>query len=239
MAGFAALVLVVAAACQKGSRHHTSVASTTPAPSGATTVATSGATTTSSTSADPPTSNTTPTSTTAPKVPTVLIDYRVERRSTDSATAGFEALVEQTLTDARGWPRAGFTFERQATARFSVILAEPDEAEALCRPYDVFRKYSCQNGPVVVINADRWRHATPEWTGDLATYRTMLVNHEVGHLLGMHHPKVQCPSAGVAAAVMAQQSTELNGCLPNGWPLAGEIAIAGRHDLPLAPPFER
>ena len=169
----------------------------------------------------------------------VLIDYRVERRASDAATAGFESAVEQTLTDDRGWRQAGFTFERRPQARFSIILAEPDEAEALCRPYDVFRKYSCQNGPVVVINAERWRQATPEWTGDLATYRTMLVNHEVGHLLGMHHPKVQCPHAGAAAAVMAQQSTELDGCLPNPWPLAGEIAVAARHDLPLAPPFER
>jgi hypothetical protein len=236
MAGFAAFALILTAACQKGSRHQTAVATTLPAPSGATIAPRSPAAT--------PTSNAAPPTTQAPpstvsKASAVLIDYRVDRRATDPATAGFEATVEQTLSDVRGWQQAGFTFERRATARFSVILAEPDEAEALCRPYDVFRKYSCQNGPVVVINAERWRHATPEWTGDLATYRTMLVNHEVGHLLGMHHPKVQCPSAGVAAAVMAQQSTELNGCLPNRWPLPNEVAIAARHDLPRAPPFER
>jgi hypothetical protein len=87
----------------------------------------------------------------------------------------------------------------------------------------------------VVINADRWRHATPQWTGDLATYRQMVVNHEVGHLLGMRHPAVQCPTRGRPAAVMAQQSTELDGCLPNPWPLAEEIERAARHDQPLAP----
>jgi hypothetical protein len=38
---------------------------------------------------------------------------------------------------------------------------------------------------------------------------------------------------------MAQQSTELSGCLPNPWPLDHEIARVARHDLPLAPPYQR
>jgi hypothetical protein len=92
-------------------------------------------------------------------------------------------------------------------------------------------------GPVVVLNADRWRGATPEWTGDLAAYREMLVNHEVGHLLGLRHPARQCPVPGRPARVMAQQSTELRGCLPNPWPVPDEVARAARHDLPLAPPY--
>ena len=28
--------------------------------------------------------------------------------------------------------------------------------DRLCRPYDTYGKYSCQNGPVVAFNADRW-----------------------------------------------------------------------------------
>jgi hypothetical protein len=35
---------------------------------------------------------------------------------------------------------------------------------------------------------------------------------------------------------MSQQSTELDGCLPNPWPLPAELARAAQHDLPLAPP---
>jgi hypothetical protein len=38
---------------------------------------------------------------------------------------------------------------------------------------------------------------------------------------------------------MAQQSTELRGCRANPWPLDAEVERAARHDLPLAPPFER
>ena len=168
----------------------------------------------------------------------VTVAYRVEVRA--RGVASFPRIVESTLTDRRGWQRANFRLVSRADASYLVVIAEGREVDRLCRPYDTFGKYSCQNGPVVAINADRWRFATPEWTGDLATYRQMLVNHEVGHLLGQHHPPdPQCPGRGQLAPVMAQQSTELNGCRPNPWPLAHEIARAARDDLPLAPPFSR
>lgn len=167
----------------------------------------------------------------------VAVPYRLERRTTDAATAGFAEVVSATLADNRGWSRAGFRLVQDRRAPYVVVLAEPDEAQRLCLPYDVYRKYSCQNGPVVVLNAERWRNATPKWTGSLAAYRQLLVNHEVGHLLGLHHPAPpSCPRPGRSARVMSQQSTELNGGLPNPWPLVEEIERAARHDLPLAPP---
>lgn len=165
--------------------------------------------------------------------------YGIEVRTTDPAAADFAATVETTLTDARGWQRARFRIVRRDGAEYRVILAEPAEAQELCKPYDVYMKYSCQNGPLVVLNAERWRDATPQWTGDLATYRQMLVNHEFGHLLGQHHPRDHCPVRGRPAALMSQQSTELNGCLPNPWPLEYEVEAAARHDEPLAPPYSR
>lgn len=127
-------------------------------------------------------------------------------------------------------------FVRSDDAPFTIVLAEGDAVDRLCLPYDTYGQYSCQNGPVVALNADRWRTATPKWTGDLVTYRRMLVNHEVGHLLGQRHPRVQCTTPGQPAPIMNQQSTELSGCLPNPWPLDHEVAAAARHDAPLAPP---
>jgi hypothetical protein len=167
------------------------------------------------------------------------VRYRVERHTSDAATRTFADVVVATLSDPRGWTRAGFRLVNDDRATYRVVIAEAAEVDRLCRPYDVYLKYSCQNGPVVAIHADRWRTATPKWTGDLAMYRQMLINHEFGHLLGQHHPDApQCPAPGRLARIMSQQSTELNGCRPNAWPLPGEIARAARHDEPLAPPYD-
>jgi hypothetical protein len=133
-------------------------------------------------------------------------------------------------------PRSGSS--RTPQASYVVLLVEPDEAQRLCQPYDVYRKYSCQNGRRVVLNADCWRKVTPEWTGTLAAYRQMLIGHEFGHLLGQHHPDPPCPRGGRPAALMSQQSTELNGCFPNPWPLQSEIDAAAQHRGPLAPPAD-
>lgn len=174
-----------------------------------------------------------------PATEVVDVAYRIEIRTADPVGRDFASIVDATLHDDRGWQRARFRLTDRDDAEYVVMLAEPADAQELCKPYDVYSKYSCQNGPRVVLNAERWREATPQWTGDLATYRQMLVNHEFGHLLGQHHPASNCPAPGRPAAVMSQQSTELNGCLPNPWPLDWEIAQAARHDEPLAPPYSR
>jgi hypothetical protein len=57
-------------------------------------------------------------------------------RTTGEATAGFAAMVKETLTDPRGWPAAGFTFVFRDGAPYRVVLAEGPEVDGLCRPYD-------------------------------------------------------------------------------------------------------
>jgi hypothetical protein len=97
----------------------------------------------------------------------VEVRYRVERRVDDEATAGFVDVVRATLADPRGWVGAGFRLVEDPRAEFVVVLAEGDEVDRLCFPYRTSGRYSCQNGPVVAMNADRWRVATEQWTGDL------------------------------------------------------------------------
>jgi hypothetical protein len=190
----------------------------------------------------PPTIAVTKQPTSSPADPTqpkpIVVEYMLVRRVSDDATADFAEVAEATLEDSRGWQRAGFDLVRKRRARYRIVLAPGPIVDKLCLPYETHSTYSCQNGPVVALNADRWRVATRKWTGTRSAYRKMLINHEVGHLLGQHHPEVQCPDPGRPAPIMAQQSTELNGCLPNPWPLDREIRRAAKLDLPLAPPFD-
>lgn len=181
-------------------------------------------------------STVTSTVTSAPSGP-VVVELRVERR-TSVGTEDFERVVQDTLTDPRGWVRAGFEIRFTPDAPNVVVVAEPDDVDATCDPYDTEGRYSCQIGPVVALNADRWREAIDTWPGTLEEYRQMLVNHEVGHLLGRHHARPACQEPGGPAAVMYQQSSGVEGCRPNPWPLPWEIECAARHDEPIAPPHE-
>ena len=61
----------------------------------------------------------------------------------------FPSVLDVTLRDPRGWSRAGFRLVHDQTATYRVVVAEAAEVDALCRPYDTYGKYSCQNGPVV------------------------------------------------------------------------------------------
>jgi hypothetical protein len=185
-----------------------------------------------------PTRTPAPPPTAEPSPQPLRVRYRVENRTSDAATADFAERLAGILGDPRGWVRAGFRFVEDPDAEHLIVLAEGPEVDALCLPLQTWSTYSCQNGPVVALNADRWRAATPQWTGDLEAYRVMLVNHEVGHLLHLHHPTVHCPAPGLPAPVMAQQSTELGECRPNPWPLQWEIDLAAERREPLAPPAD-
>lgn len=90
----------------------------------------------------------------------------------------------------------------------------------------VRRTYSCAGVDEVALNSDRWFSGAPYDWGSVAEYRRMLVNHEIGHVLGMRHES--CPADGERAPVMMQQSKRLtsdNGktCKANPWPLPFEL----------------
>lgn len=127
--------------------------------------------------------------------------------------------VRAALHDPRSWARTR-TLEQvadPARARIRVVLASPATVDELCGRVGLMTAgvYSCWNGRFAALNAWRWEvgaHGFP----DITTYRTYLVNHEVGHGLGYGH--VGCPAPGAVAPVMMQQSKGLDGCVANGWP---------------------
>ena len=136
----------------------------------------------------------------------------------------FARAVERVLFDARSWGGGGrLAFQRVSSGpvAFRVVLAAPATTDRLCRPLRTGGVLSCYMNGRAVLNAMRWfEGAANAYPGDLAGYRTYMVNHEVGHALGHGH-RFSCGADGLAA-VMIQQTKGLRGCRKNPWPLADE-----------------
>jgi hypothetical protein len=155
---------------------------------------------------------------------TQMVTYDVTTRGAISASlAVFKANANATLNDSRGWARMGVHFQEVATGgMFTLVLSEASQLPTFSSGCDAL--YSCNAGRYVIINQDRWTGATPSWNqagGSLRDYQHMVINHETGHWLG--HGHAHCGGAGQSAAVMQQQSIDLEGCKFNPWPLASEL----------------
>lgn len=144
----------------------------------------------------------------------------------------FSNIVYSTLNDPRGWPRAGAIFQEStdndaSACDMSLTLATPDQMTTFSA--ECSEDYSCRIGNDVIINTDRWNNATENWLsagGTVERYRTMVINHEVGHRLGHLDNETTCPATNQPAPLMQQQSMDLLGCVPNEWPLDNELWIS-------------
>jgi hypothetical protein len=158
------------------------------------------------------------------------VTYSVQTRGhlTTSLT-DFRRLAQETYADARGWRGAGIRFRPVARGgSFTLVLSEASRVPGFSSSCS--SDWSCRVGRYVIINQERWKHASPAWNaahGTLRDYRHMVVNHETGHWLGLGH--AGCPGRGRPAPVMMQQSKGLNGCRFNPWPTRGELASRTPH----------
>lgn len=140
------------------------------------------------------------------------------------------AMIERTLADPRGWsahgvrfrqlrraPRAGsapLDFEMHKTAE-SVMDAQFPTLRGLSV---TVRASPTQH---IHMHASNWNRPPAAFTGSRAQYRQYLVNHEVGHVLGLGHER---PDAGAGSGpsrpcpVMYQQTRGTRRCRPNPWP---------------------
>lgn len=144
----------------------------------------------------------------------------------------FSDTVFSTLNDPRGWPRAGAVFQEADGTdpnACSMTLTLAAAAQMTSFSTECSDEYSCRVGNDVVINVDRWNNATEGWLnagGTVSRYRTMVINHEVGHRLGHLDNELTCSAVNQPAPLMQQQSMDLLGCVPNEWPLDDELWVS-------------
>ncbi|GIE79009.1 hypothetical protein Aph02nite_49590 [Actinoplanes philippinensis] len=151
----------------------------------------------------------------------------VEKTVDDTSPTEFAEAIDETLGDERSWINDGRLRLRRVPksgdSDFTIYLASAKTSEKMCAAggLDTEGYTSCRLPGQVIINAERWAEAVPEYDGKLETYRRYTINHEVGHELGHGHEA--CPGEGAKAPVMQQQTFGLKGCTPNPWPyLDGE-----------------
>jgi len=133
-------------------------------------------------------------------------------------------LAHGVYADPRGWSLGGRIAFREVAAGgdFTLWLATAGSVPTFSPACSV--EYSCTVGRNVIINEARLAAGPPGYRGPdtLVSYRTMVLNHETGHWLGLGHRF--CGAPGAVAPVMQQQSISLQGCRANAWPLPAEIA---------------
>jgi hypothetical protein len=179
---------------------------------------------------------------------TKLIKYRIELEDGIKwggtpvwTPASFAQRVDTILGDPRGWTASAaspvtvadqphvtagssWSFQRVSGTDFGVQirLATPNTVDKLCGQNGVQTEgqYSCRFGHTLMINLRRWLHGVPGFGTDLAGYRNMVIDHEMGHFLGFDH--MTCPGPGKAAPVMQTQTIDLGKCLPNPYPFAAD-----------------
>ncbi|MCX5388104.1 DUF3152 domain-containing protein [Streptomyces sp. NBC_00083] len=147
--------------------------------------------------------------------------YQVQVEDGSGVSAKQAAVdIQAILSDPRSWAAHGKgRFQLVASGADVVIkIATPRTTDKLCASVgDTGGELNCEVAGGVVVNLKRWVTGSPQYDGPPAEYRHLIINHEIGHLIG-YHQHMACPGAGKPAPVMMQQIKGLNGCTSNAWP---------------------
>lgn len=147
----------------------------------------------------------------------VIIDNEVKRNLDN-----FKKTVSEILNDPRSWKVDFILVNNNQKADFDIILTKPKKIREICN----FSGLSCtdRNVNTIYINSHRWCRGAIKSKLSLKDYRIYLINHEVGHILGMSHAT---PVKGRKTPVMNQHTNGLKGGIANVWPLPSEQRLIG------------
>ncbi|WP_329065499.1 DUF3152 domain-containing protein [Streptomyces sp. NBC_01429] len=141
----------------------------------------------------------------------------------DLSAAGAAAEIQEILAHPRGWAahgRGSFQLVSEGKgADFVIRIATPTTADKLClaQGLDTHGELNCETTEGVVVNLRRWVQGSPTFDGPPSEYRHLIINHEVGHEIGIRQ-HMGCGGPGRLAPVMMQQIKGLDGCRSNAWP---------------------
>lgn len=161
--------------------------------------------------------------------------------------AEFRNFVNSVLNDDRGWKKYGFIFNEVDNGynNLYIELSPLDKMQTVCKT----RTMSCYDpsSHSVYINYKNWMGQSPISLENppgmsLEEYRIYVINHEVGHGLGLLHPMFYDPNKihannsqyppgytqcdpkrikkkGSVMMQMTRGTDFISPCLPNCWPL--------------------
>ena len=134
-------------------------------------------------------------------------------------------LIAVTLNNSRGWGKIAAFKEEFNSPKFTITLMKPSALKRLY-PQTWLRGLSVcdlRTTPIqVFINEKNWLNIPPASRfATLEDARTYVINHEVGHVLGLKHPTQ--PRTSGPSPVMIQQTLGQEPHSPNPWPLESEI----------------
>lgn len=152
----------------------------------------------------------------------MLVTIKCDRNTNQDAKE-FVKIVWSILNHSRGWSQIiKFKKSGRDDKHVTIRLSKEETIRKKCG----FRKLSCALGKsTIYLHLDNWLHGSKASGLSLTNYRKYLVNHEIGHILGLGHKK---PVGTGKCPVMVQQTLGIGNQKPNVWPLMKELSAALR-----------
>jgi len=127
----------------------------------------------------------------------------------------FKSEINSILSHKKSW-KVKF-LENNSGFDFEIILASAKNIKSYCN----FSKLSCTDirQRKIYINNSRWLNGAKPSKLSLKNYRIYLINHEVGHILGLSHAT---PIKNRKVPVMNQHTLGIYPGNPWMWPLLSE-----------------